>query len=107
MNYRMHTLAELLKMLKGKQAQEWSHTAPILSFIHNGNCSAKKDMRTVAYFNPFATEEQKRLKRPGDVPADTSIFKKLLPIAIANSKNKSMKPPTGKRVMKTEKSKDK
>ena len=101
-----YTLKVLYDMAKGRQEQQWAHTAPLLSFIHNGNCSAKKDMRTAAYFNPFATAEQKRLKRPGDIPANTTIFKKLLPIALANAKNKSMKPPAGKRVMKTEKSKE-
>lgn len=93
-----YTMADLYEMSIGKQEQEWTHTSQLLSFIHNGNCSKQKDMRTAAYFNPFATVEQKRLKRPGDVHADTTIFKKLLPIAKSAAKNKSMVPSKSKRV---------
>ena len=89
-------------MAKGRQEQEWSHTSQLLSFIHNGNCSVRRDLRTAAYFNPFATKAQKRLKRPGDVMADTTIFKKLLPLALAASKDKGTRPSMSSRNVQAE-----
>ena len=94
------TLGNLFEMSHGRQEQEWGHTSQLLSFIHNGNCGKTKDMRTAAYFNPYATAEQKRLKRPGDIPADTTIFKKLLPLALAAHKDKRNKPSAEKRIFK-------
>lgn len=90
-------------MFTGKQEAEWNQTSQIISHIHNGNCREKKDMRTAAHFNPYATKEQKRLKRPGDVLVDTTIFKKLLPLAKAAAKDKRMKPSMEKRTFKPHK----
>ncbi len=91
------TLARLWQMAEGRMEQEWNKTSSLLSMIHNVNCSKKRDMRTPAMFNPYATKEQKRLKRPGDVMADTTVFKKLLPLAKAAAKDKSKAPSKSKR----------
>lgn len=93
-------MRELFEMFTGREEQKWNRTSRLLSFIHNGNCGKTKDQRTAAYFNPYATKEQKRLKRPGDVLVDTTIFKKLLPLAKAAAKDKNMKPSMEKRIFK-------
>lgn len=58
-------MRKLALLVDGRRAQQWVHTAQLLSKIHNVNCTKENQMKPADFFNLHEKAKTQQEAKPG------------------------------------------